>query len=77
MIQGVKELWIVELRGLYLEPDRKRAIRMALEMARDNDTVLCLGKGHEGSIIYEDGPIPWNEVEITREILQDVIRLYQ
>ncbi len=60
-------------KELFLEPDRKRAIRMALEMARDNDTVLCLGKGHEESIIYEDGPIPWNEIEITREILKDVI----
>jgi len=68
-----------KVRGkeLFLEPDRKRAIRMALEMAREGDTVLCLGKGHEGSIIYRDGPIPWNEIEITQEILQDVIKSYQ
>ncbi len=64
-------------RELYLEPDRKKAIRMALEMARENDTVLFLGKGHEGSIIYEDGPLAWNEVANVQEMLKEVLRSYQ
>ncbi|MBR2668005.1 MAG: UDP-N-acetylmuramoyl-L-alanyl-D-glutamate--2,6-diaminopimelate ligase [Oscillospiraceae bacterium] len=32
---------------LYREPDRRRAIRMILDMARPGDLVLLAGKGHE------------------------------
>ncbi len=32
---------------LTIEPDRRRAIRLALELAGAQDTVLVLGKGHE------------------------------
>jgi UDP-N-acetylmuramyl tripeptide synthase len=59
---------------LLLIPDRREAIRKALTLAKAGDTVLCLGKGHEQSIIYPDGPIPWDEVEITRELLQGILR---
>ena len=60
-------------RSLFLEPDRRKAIGMALEMAGPGDMVLCLGKGHEESIIYADGPIEWNEAEITRELLRNLL----
>jgi len=59
--------------SLLLMPDRREAIRKALMLAEPGDTVLCLGKGHEQSIIYPDGPIPWDEVEITRELLEHVL----
>ena len=42
-------------------PDRATAIATALAAARPNDLVLLLGKGHEGSIIYADRSIPWDE----------------
>ena len=57
---------------LHLEPDRRRAIQLALGLARPEDTVLLLGKGHEDSIIYADGPIPWNEAEVAQEILSEM-----
>ncbi len=44
-----------------LIPDRRAAIRAALQMAQAGDIVLLLGKGHEGSIIYADGDIAWDE----------------
>jgi len=50
--------------------NRRAAIETAVELAEKNDTVLLLGKGHEGSIIYADGPQPWNEIEIARELAQ-------
>jgi len=46
---------------LLLVPDRREAIRMALSRARPGDSVLLLGKGHEGSIIGPRGPSEWDE----------------
>jgi UDP-N-acetylmuramoyl-L-alanyl-D-glutamate--2,6-diaminopimelate ligase len=34
--------------------------------------VLLLGKGHEGSIIYADGSVPWNEAEQARAALREM-----
>ncbi len=47
---------------LFLIPDRKAAIRKAFTLARPGDLVLLLGKGHENSIIYARGTIPWDEI---------------
>jgi UDP-N-acetylmuramoyl-L-alanyl-D-glutamate--2,6-diaminopimelate ligase len=55
---------------LLLEPDRRKAIHEAIRRAGPGDAVLLLGKGHEGSIIYSDGPLPWNEEEVAREALR-------
>ena len=48
-------------RDLFLVPDRREAIALALSRAGPGDTVLLLGKGHEGSIIGPSGPAPWDE----------------
>jgi UDP-N-acetylmuramoyl-L-alanyl-D-glutamate--2,6-diaminopimelate ligase len=48
----------------FLIADRRAAIRAALETALSGDVVLLLGKGHEGSIIYADGSLPWDEREV-------------
>lgn len=58
--------------SLLLIPDRREAIGRAFSLARKADTVLLLGKGHERSIIYADGPIPWLEAEVVREILEQM-----
>ena len=49
--------------------DRRTAIRTALERARPGDIVLLAGKGHEPSILYADGPRPWDEAGVAREAL--------
>ena len=49
--------------AIYKISDRQSAINKAMEIAQPGDTVIMLGKGHEGSIIYKDGSIPWNERE--------------
>jgi UDP-N-acetylmuramoyl-L-alanyl-D-glutamate--2,6-diaminopimelate ligase len=36
-------------------------VRLAVSRARPGDTVLLLGKGHEGSIIGPSGPTAWDE----------------
>ena len=47
---------------LLLIPDRPTAIRKAFALARPGDIVMLLGKGHENSIIYKDGPHPYDEI---------------
>ena len=54
-----------------LEPDRRSAIRRALSTAGAGDTVLLLGKGHEESILYPDGPLPWDEAQVAAELLRE------
>ncbi len=53
-------------------PDRRQAIRRAFEVAKTGDTVVLLGKGHEKSIIYRDGAVPWDEAKVAREVLADM-----
>jgi UDP-N-acetylmuramoyl-L-alanyl-D-glutamate--2,6-diaminopimelate ligase len=59
-----------EGEDLLLVPDRNRAIAAAFRAASPGDTVLLLGKGHESTIIYADGPIPWNEADAARRALE-------
>ena len=55
-----------------LEPDRRQAIRRAFSAAGPGDTVLLLGKGHEQSILYPDGAMPWDEVGVAGELLREM-----
>ena len=54
---------------LLLIADRRAAIEAAFEAARPNDVVLLAGKGHEQSIIGPQGPLPWDESTVAREVL--------
>ena len=56
--------------NLFLIPDRRQAIFQALMHARKGDLVAALGKGHEGSIIYANHVLPWDEAEVCREALR-------
>jgi UDP-N-acetylmuramoyl-L-alanyl-D-glutamate--2,6-diaminopimelate ligase len=50
-------------------PDRREAVSAALAQARPGDVVLLAGKGHEQTIIMNDGPRPWDErSEATRAL---------
>lgn len=47
--------------NLLRDPDRARAIRLAVGGALPGDAVLLAGKGHERSILGGDGARPWDE----------------
>lgn len=70
---GVREQWSStgSPGTLELIPDRREAIARAISIAEEGDTILCLGKGHEATIEYSDGPIAWNEEEVARMLLED------
>ncbi len=53
-----------------VEPDRRAAIGLALADARDGDTVVIAGKGHELGQTFGDRTVPFSDVEEAREALR-------
>jgi UDP-N-acetylmuramoyl-L-alanyl-D-glutamate--2,6-diaminopimelate ligase len=58
--------------GKYLiEPDREKAIGMAMDEARTGDIVLLAGKGHEDYQILADRTLEFDDREVARKALRD------
>ncbi len=55
--------------GLFVEPDRRRAISSALTMARTGDIVLIAGKGHEDYQIVGTTKHHFSDREIVQEFI--------
>jgi len=55
------------------EPDRARAIRIAVEAARPGDIVLLAGKGHEKEQVLRNGAIPFDDAEVAAAAIRDVV----
>jgi UDP-N-acetylmuramoyl-L-alanyl-D-glutamate--2,6-diaminopimelate ligase len=53
-----------------LEPDRRKAIRWAIQNARSGDTVLLAGKGHERTLERGTNTLPWDETAEARALLK-------
>jgi UDP-N-acetylmuramoyl-L-alanyl-D-glutamate--2,6-diaminopimelate ligase len=54
-----------------VEPDRGRAIGMALDEARPGDIVLLAGKGHETYQVLREGTIDFDDREAARQALRE------
>jgi len=59
--KATKDYWTI--------PNREEAIELAVNMARDGDTILLAGKGHEDRLERKHESIPWNEVQIAKKYL--------
>ncbi len=55
--------------GVLIENDRKKAIEMAIGMAKSGDVVLLAGKGHEKSILLGKTEYPWSDEKVAKEII--------
>lgn len=66
---AVSEVGRQEGRDFVRIADRRQAIAYAFNYAREGDTVLLAGKGHESSMLIGNESLPWNEAAIAREIL--------
>lgn len=70
--EGSEKAGKVRNKNLFLVLDREEAINFTLKRANKGDTVLLLGKGHEKTIERADGEHPWNEIETTHQVLQNI-----
>jgi UDP-N-acetylmuramoyl-L-alanyl-D-glutamate--2,6-diaminopimelate ligase len=58
--------------GKYLiEPDREKAIALAMDQGRPGDIVLLAGKGHENYQILADRTLEFDDREVARRILRE------
>ena len=69
---GAKKEGKVLNKDLFITADRPSAIRQAFKMAQKSDIVLLLGKSHENSIIYKDGPHPYDEISEAKKALAEM-----
>lgn len=70
--EGIKRK---EGHNLWKIPHRYEAIRLALEMAEEKDTVVIAGKGCEEIQIVGTTKIPWDDRNVVREILSRDIKV--
>lgn len=64
MIKGVKK------DNYEIIYDRKKAIYQALDMLKDQEMILILGKGHETSIQIKDNKIPFQDEQVVTEYIE-------
>jgi UDP-N-acetylmuramoyl-L-alanyl-D-glutamate--2,6-diaminopimelate ligase len=53
-----------------VEPDRRKAIALAIAEARAGDIVLIAGKGHEKVQVTREGTFPFDDVKVARVALE-------
>jgi UDP-N-acetylmuramoyl-L-alanyl-D-glutamate--2,6-diaminopimelate ligase len=58
-------------KELVIEPDRQKAIELALSMCRDNDLLVVAGKGHENYQILGEHRIHFDDREIIENYLRE------
>jgi UDP-N-acetylmuramoyl-L-alanyl-D-glutamate--2,6-diaminopimelate ligase len=68
--RGLRAVGREEGRDFWRVPDRGRAIRRAVELARKGDIVLAFGKGHEQSMCFGEIEYPWDDRQAMRLALQ-------
>ena len=61
----------VEGQSFWRVPDRREAIRIAIQMAQPGDLVLSLGKGHEQSMCFGVTEYPWDDRTAMRAALAE------
>ena len=70
---GARKVGKKDNETLFFELNRPKAILKACQMAKKDDTVLFLGKGHEKTIERADGEHPYYEPDEIRKALKKVI----
>ncbi len=70
IMAGITPLAANERGEVLVEPDRRKAIGLAVSLARPGDLVLIAGKGHETGQTFADRTVPFDDREVARECLE-------
>ena len=54
------------------EPDRRKAIALAIERAAPGDIVLLAGKGHEKFQVTKQATVPFDDVQVAQDVLKSL-----
>ena len=68
--EGAEKAGLVRGKNLLIELDRGKAIQMAIDLAKKDDIVLILGKGHEKTILRAGGAVPFEDLKVTEKALK-------
>ncbi len=73
--EGAAESGKTQDKDLFLIGNREEAIGLAFtKVSEVDDMVVLLGKGHEKTIERADEEYPWNESEVARAALQELLK---
>lgn len=67
IVFGIKD------KNFIKENDRRKAIEIAVKMAKEGDIILLAGKGHEKSILIGKEESPWSDVGEAKRAIQTLI----
>jgi UDP-N-acetylmuramoyl-L-alanyl-D-glutamate--2,6-diaminopimelate ligase len=59
------------------EPDRRKAIALALSEAQPGDIVIIAGKGHEKTQTTREGVFPFDDVDVARSLLRQMLHTFE
>ena len=69
-VKGAEQAGFLRGKNLLVELNREKAIQMAVDLARKDDIVLILGKGHEKTILRATGAVPFEDLKVTEKALK-------
>lgn len=74
IVQGCLKGGGIEGKNFFRIPDRREAIKFAINLAKKGDIVILCGKGHERSICYGRKEYPWNEQDEAKKLIKERLR---
>ena len=72
--RGAEKAGKVREKDLFIILDREEAIKKAVSLARKDDIVLVLGKGHEKTILRAEGAVPFEDLKVVRKVLKKLTK---
>ena len=72
--RGAEKVGKTREKDLFVILDREEAIGKAISLAKKDDIVLVLGKGHEKTILRAEGAVPFEDLKVVRKVLKKMIK---
>lgn len=73
--KGAEQAGFLRGKNLLVELNREKAIQMAVDLAKKDDIVLILGKGHEKTILRATGAVPFEDLKVTEKALKKRLKV--